>query len=98
MTLTYRISDSHGDNYLTEKDFPVILGSTFSAGILIKGLDKDVEAAVIKLEDFHPHIQPVHSAVPIFHNGKKLEKEVRLDHGDRISIGLSEILFQHTGG
>jgi hypothetical protein len=95
--LTYRIRDSHGDTYLTEEDFPVILGSTPSAGIPVAGLDRNMEAAAIKLKDLHPHIQPLHSAVPIFHNGKKLEKEVRVDHGDRIGIGLSEILFRQAG-
>ncbi len=95
--MTYRIRDSHGERSLTEDDFPIILGSTVSAGIPVTGLDKNAEAAVIKLEDTHPLIQPALSGVPILHNGKKLEKEVRLDHGDVIGIGLSEILVQLTG-
>jgi formylglycine-generating enzyme required for sulfatase activity len=94
--LTYRIRDSHGERNLTEKDFPIILGSTASAGIPVTGLNKNVEAAVIKLADVHPHIQPVLSEVPIFHNGKKLEKEVQLDHGDVIGIGHSEIIVRQT--
>jgi formylglycine-generating enzyme required for sulfatase activity len=95
--LTYTIRDSHGERSLTEKDFPIILGSTASAGIPVTGLDSNVEAALIKLDKAHLLIQPTLAGVPIFLNAKKMKKEVRLNHGDVIRMGLSEIIFLQSG-
>lgn len=97
MTLTYKIRDNRGERTLTEHDFPVILGSTTAAGIFINGLDKNVEAAVITLDKTYPLVQPVVPDVPVLYNGKKLEGTVRLNHGDVIQIGLSEITLRVAG-
>ncbi len=97
MTLTYKIRDNNGEKRLTEKDFPIILGSTAAAGIPVPGLDENVEAAVIKLENARPLIQPALSGVPILYNGEILGKTVRLNHGDIIRTGLAEIIVHQTG-
>lgn len=95
--MIYRIHDKAGERTLREKDFPIILGSTASAHIPVTGLARNREAAHIRLEEAHPYVEPVVSDIPVLYNGRKLERKVRLNHGDVIRVGNSEITLQVAG-
>jgi formylglycine-generating enzyme required for sulfatase activity len=91
--LIYKIRDSRRERSLTEDDFPITIGSTETSDIPVAGLAVNAEAAVVTLENAHPLIKPGGGDVSVQYNGRKLEKAVRLNDGDVVTIGLSEVVF-----
>ncbi len=93
-----KIRESRGERSLDERDFPVLIGGSPSAGIRIAGLGEHEEAAYIGLSEGRFHVQAAEMGIPVWHNGERLKGSVVLRHGDRLQIGPSQILFKVEDG
>jgi formylglycine-generating enzyme required for sulfatase activity len=89
-----KIRGSRGERSLEERDFPILIGGSPSAGIRIAGLGEDEEAAYIGLSEGRCQVRAAEMGIPVWHNGERLKGSAFLHHGDRLQIGPSQVLFR----
>jgi formylglycine-generating enzyme required for sulfatase activity len=89
-----KIRESQRERSLDEKDFPILIGGSPSAGIHIAGLGEEEQAASVLLSEGRCQVQAAEMGIPVWHNGKRLKGFAFLHHGDRLQIGPSQVLFK----
>jgi hypothetical protein len=90
----YKIRELNQDREVAEENFPIVVGGSPSADILLKDLAAYADAAYIGLADGHPFVQAAESETVVLFNDKKLEGSVWLYHGDTLRLGSYRISMQ----
>jgi formylglycine-generating enzyme required for sulfatase activity len=92
--VVYKIRELNQDREVAEENFPIVVGGSPSADILLKDLAAHADAAYIGLADGHPFVQAAESETVVLFNDKKLEGSVWLYHGDTLRLGSYRISMQ----
>jgi formylglycine-generating enzyme required for sulfatase activity len=92
--VVYKIRELNQDREVAEENFPIVVGGSPSADILLKDLAAYADAAYIGLADGHPFVQAAESETVVLFNEKKLEGSVWLYHGDTLRLGSYRISMQ----
>ena len=94
MKVVYKIRELDQDREIAEENFPIVVGGSPAADILLKGLEAHVDAVYIGLSDGHPFAQAADSETEVLFNDRKLEGSVWLYHGDTLRVGSYRIRMQ----
>lgn len=89
----FKIQHTQGERTISQDDFPLVIGGSAEAGIPIDDSRIQGEVAYISLREGHLFIHPAKTAVPLQHNHTVLKGSARLQHGDRLQVGSTVILY-----
>ncbi|MGD9304118.1 MAG: PEGA domain-containing protein [Desulfobacterales bacterium] len=82
------------DREVAEENFPIVVGGSPTADIILKDLEAHVDVAYIGLADGHPFVQAAESETSVWFNDKRLQGSVWLYHGDTLRVGSYRIRMQ----
>jgi len=98
MREVFTIKHPQGEQSLSQDDFPLVIGGGSNAHILISYPRIQGDIAFISLREGKLCIHPAKTAVFLQHNHTVLTKSACLQHGDRLQVGSTVILYSEDEG
>ena len=97
MKRSYYIIDANGERRAREDDFPLRVGGSMQAGLVLPDVHSQALFAVIAFAEGHAYLQPVDDSGQVYLNDEKLSASAWLKSGDRIEIDNTVISWAVQG-
>ncbi|MGD2112118.1 MAG: hypothetical protein PVI50_01945, partial [Gammaproteobacteria bacterium] len=97
MSRVFFIVDAGGEHRATESDFPLCVGGSAHAGVVLPGVPGDAILAYLALADGHVYLQPADDAPELFHNHERIAGSIWLKSGDQVQLGESVLHWKVQG-
>lgn len=97
MKRSYYIIDANGERRAREDDFPLRVGGSMQAGLVLPNVQSQALYAVIAFAEGHAYLQPVDDSGQLYLNDEKLLTSAWLKSGDRIEIDKTVVTWTVQG-